>query len=313
MCKKLYMPKIFPAHGTSYGFSNAQRNIKQALEKLNVEFTFKADVELLHASSHLYKRHNKKSILWFPYEAEHMPQMLVDKANEADMVIASCAHNMQIFMQNGIKHPIRMCRLGIDVNTFKFQKREIKKRFVFLWVGQNNIRKGWDLIPKAFAKVFTKNDNAFLIMKTTGGERQELMQVQENIFVDSRNLSDADMLDMYYSANVFLFPSRGEGSGLPAMEAMSTGCLVLAPAIQGLKEFVNDRTAMPLKYEMIKAKYGVDTIAPNVLVSDLAMKMKLVYDDYKSYTDKMQYGSEFISKYFSLAVMGKRLIDILWH
>lgn len=308
------MPKIFPSYGASYGFSNAQRNIRQALEKQNVLFAFKADIELLHASSHLYNRHNyKRSVLWFPYEAHHVPSKLIAKANEADMIIASCAHNRQTFMQCGITKPIKMCRLGIDIDKYKFKIRKVGKRFIFLWVGQNNIRKGWDLIPKAFAKSFTKNDAVVLIMKTTGGDRQEVFQLHENIFIDSRNLSDADMLDMYYSANAFVFPSRGEGSGLPAIEAMSTGCLVIAPAIQGLKEFINNETAMPLKYEMIKAKYGVDTIAPNVLVSDLAMKMRMVYENYETYRDKMKYGSDFINKYFSLDVMSVRLVDILWN
>ncbi len=52
--------------------------------------------------------------------------------------------------------------------------------------------------------------------------------------------SDEDLRALYRRAGVFLFPSRYEGFGLPALEAMAAGCALVATRVGGIPDFAVD-------------------------------------------------------------------------
>lgn len=53
-------------------------------------------------------------------------------------------------------------------------------------------------------------------------------------------VSDAELVELYNEANAFIFPSLYEGFGLPPIEAMASGCPVLASDIPVLREVCGD-------------------------------------------------------------------------
>jgi glycosyltransferase involved in cell wall biosynthesis len=53
-------------------------------------------------------------------------------------------------------------------------------------------------------------------------------------------LDDAGLASAYAGAQIFVFPSRSEGFGLPALEAQAAGCAVLAADAASLPEVVGD-------------------------------------------------------------------------
>jgi len=53
-------------------------------------------------------------------------------------------------------------------------------------------------------------------------------------------VSDQELKALYKSAACFVFPSRYEGFGLPAIEAMTCGCLVVAADIPALREICGE-------------------------------------------------------------------------
>jgi glycosyltransferase involved in cell wall biosynthesis len=54
------------------------------------------------------------------------------------------------------------------------------------------------------------------------------------------NPSDEALRALYLGARVFLFPSRYEGFGLPALEAMAAGCALVATRVGGIPDFAVD-------------------------------------------------------------------------
>lgn len=307
------IPTITTPQGDCVGYYNAQKNIKKALSLKNVQMKNIADKELWMISPHLYDRKfNRESILWWIYEANNVPQHMVDKANAADYIITSCEHNKEVFIRNGVKKDIKICTFGIDTDIYKYKERVVGDKFVFLWVGQKSDRKGLDIVIDAFSKVFKRNDPVILYIKTTGRELQEEYQIHDNVYVDSRIIPESDMLDLYYRSHCLVFPTRGEGIGLPPMEAMATGSLVMAPSIMGMEPFLNNKTGVCLDYEDIKGFYGVDITAPSVNAEYLSGKMVNVINNYDDYKNICEQGAKHIKDNFSLNNLGNNLLNIIW-
>jgi len=68
------------------------------------------------------------------------------------------------------------------------------------------------------------------------------------------NVSDAELDDLYKNAVGFVFPSLSEGFGLPGIEAMKAGTLVLASDIPVFKEIYKDNAIYfnPLDFTLIE-------------------------------------------------------------
>lgn len=122
----------------------------------------------------------------------------------------------------------------------------------------------------------------------------------KNVIFDSRMLSKAELVELYNSANCFLFPTWGEGWGLTLSEAMATGCPCIATPVTGVTEFFDKSVGYPLKYEVhnIDLKdyniFGCRVFHPNPL--HLAEMMIYVVQNYREALRKGRMASERMSK-----------------
>jgi len=89
-----------------------------------------------------------------------------------------------------------------------------------------------------------------------------------------------DVWHMYKYANAFVLPSRGEGCGIPYMEAMACGLPVICPSRGGQTDYINDNIAVTINSKLVKASrmphnpnYNEDMLWINCDVNDLADKM----------------------------------------
>ena len=102
----------------------------------------------------------------------------------------------------------------------------------FLYVGNDKPHKNVDVLADAFAGV----DRASLVLAGAPFERfRSRGRVVVTGFVD-----DDELAALYRGAIALVMPSREEGFGLPALEAMASGCAVITSNAPALVEITGD-------------------------------------------------------------------------
>ncbi|MBI5369980.1 glycosyltransferase family 4 protein [Candidatus Uhrbacteria bacterium] len=115
-----------------------------------------------------------------------------------------------------------------------------------LCVGNAYPHKNLDVLLRAFDQLHVRQPEIHLVFAGRDDvfsrslqKRAQQSLAQSHIhFIFSPN--DEDLSGLYHHAKAYLFPSRIEGFGLPALEAMAAGVPVIASAIPALKEILGD-------------------------------------------------------------------------
>ncbi|GAB4111188.1 MAG: glycosyltransferase [Roseiflexaceae bacterium] len=194
------------------------------------------------------------------HETDRLPQDWVDQANQMDEVWTPTTWGAEVFRASGIERPIHVVPLGFDPNYFHPQiiGRRPNMRVVFLSVFDWIERKGPDVLLKAYCRAFRPNDDVLLIVKTFNHDRS--LDLRRHVadlvgnrptppltFLLNQPIAAAQLGVLYRSADCFVLPTRGEGWGMPTLEAMACGLPVITPNWGAQGDFVHDRVALPLR------------------------------------------------------------------
>jgi len=125
------------------------------------------------------------------------------------------------------------CRLALPLD-----------KTVVLYVGRLEPVKGVDVLLSAWSLMCEKaRSQSVLVLVGDGAERECLtamgdsLNLQEDvIFAGAHQF----VRDFYRAANIFVLPSRSEGMSIALAEAMSCGLPVVASAVGGAKDVVQD-------------------------------------------------------------------------
>lgn len=103
--------------------------------------------------------------------------------------------------------------------------------------------KGMDLVIPAFAKVRKKIPNVVLLVVGDGSLLSHMKQQAHDLDVEQAikwvgRQNQEKLQNWYDQIDLFWMPSRSEGFGLSALEAMARGCVVIASDVGGLAELI---------------------------------------------------------------------------
>ncbi len=144
-------------------------------------------------------------------------------------------------------------------SAFSFRTR---KRFRFLFVGGTIHRKGIDVLLQAYVSSFSRNDDVCLVIKDMGGKSfykgQTLADAIRGLAGDhrcpeieyiDRILPPGDMAALYRSCHVLTHPYRGEGFGLPVLEAMACGLPAIVSRGGACDDFCTGENSFKIRAE----------------------------------------------------------------
>lgn len=163
--------------------------------------------------------------------------LTVSNAVKRDIVATfGCGEEHVVVTPNGVGAP------------FVAEGRAAEGRY-FLYVGNDKPHKNVDLLVDAFVKAFGRIAGASLVLTGAPFERfRDRDGVVVSGFVD-----DDELAALYRGALALVMPSREEGFGLPALEAMACGCAVITSNAPALVEITG--------HEAIHVDPSIDAIA----------------------------------------------------
>lgn len=195
-------------------------------------------------------------------ESTRLPDGWTEEINAADQCIVPCRACVETFRECGVTVPIDVVPLGVDGAEYPIMVRstpQTSRPYTFLWSGTPDYRKGWDVAYQAFCKAFGRSEDVRLVLHFREIPKfvTSSMFVDPNVEIVQGMLPLGEILSMYQLADCFVYPSRGEGFGLPPREAAATGLPVIATDWRGLHEDI-DAWSLPLQVKkLIPASFGI--------------------------------------------------------
>lgn len=194
---------------------------QQLLEE-HLEFAKDSPYKLVLANPYnITKAPGDKIIYMATFEADKLPDEYIAPANEALAIIVPDIWVKNVFINSGVKVPIYIMPEGVTDNTVWHPDHPPFTFLHFDFTSYAN-RKGGDMVLDAFIFLFSNNPKVKLILK--GRDHHVVLPKRyENIEYIFENYSQAQMDDLWRRTHCFVFPSRGEGFGLPPLESMAHG------------------------------------------------------------------------------------------
>lgn len=184
-----------------------------------------------------YRSFTGLKIAYTMFETTEWPERWVEALGQnSDVIFVPSVWNKSVLSKQLKKAkydvPVEVVPHGINPIEFTIADRpdNFNGKFRFLMYNAGNKRKGFPDYLQAFVDEFGKDEPVEFICKTWSEwqDRFHKYAMHKNIKLVYGKLNRSEQNKLLHEANCFVFPSKGEGFGLPPLEAMATGmpCII---------------------------------------------------------------------------------------
>lgn len=217
--------------------------------------------------------------------------------------------------------------LGVDTEIFNPNKYNKKSdKCVFTNIGKWEIRKGHDILIKAFNEAFNEEDNVELRMlcqnpfysKEENQKWQDLYS-QKNVQVFNPLSTHENVASFMSEATCGVFPSRAEGWNLELLEMMALGKPVIATDYSAHTEFCNNKNSKLITIDKTESAYdgkwfhnqGQWAELGENQIKQLVLHMQEIYKQWKDNPNIINQAGIETAKEFSWDNTVKSIINVL--
>lgn len=303
------------------------------LEGNNIGYEY----QILHTTPDQFKRHTEEGkyhigrVFW---ETDRLPQDFAEPCKDLEEIWTGSQFNADAIRAAGVDVPIYVIPEAIDtdigeVKPYKMDAPGFKFYSIFEWTERKNPRE----LLTAYWQEFENVDGVALIIKTyvdnfSIEKRQEIKQ-QIRKLKNQLGLKKyapvylyLDLMDRHQvyrfhaSCDAFVSAHRGEGWGVPQMEAMLMGNPIISTNVGGIHEYLTDgEDALLVPAQMVKII--ANTRNPRWYMPDmrwaeidhdaLRQKMRWVFEHQTEAKEIGLAGQKTTTQRFSLATVGAEM------
>jgi hypothetical protein len=195
-----------------------------------------------------------KNIAICPFETTRVPASWVPKINCMDALFVYCKQNVGMMRNSGVTIPIELFQLGIDESLFYPLERQDEGIFTFGTLGALSNRKGTDMLVDAFTKAFPSHITDVKLLCKSSYNHFPFWNKDPRIQIDMSPVEHSELIEKFFKKiNCFVYPTRGEGFGLPPLEAMATGVPAITTNWSGPVDYNNNEVGWMLDFTMTRA------------------------------------------------------------
>ncbi len=261
--------------------------------------------QVVYSSGDLFcKNSGKYRIGYTMLEVNGIPDDWVLQANAMDEVWVPSNFNRETFLNSGVRKPVYVMPLGVNSDYFNPQVRSFRAspRYTFLSIFEWGERKAAEVLLKAYHRAFSRKDDVLLLLKVMNNDpgvdvNKEIAKLnlpQDGppvVILYNQDLPVHQMGSLYRSADCFVLPTRGEGWGMPIIEAMACGLPVIATDWSAHTDFMDGTVAYPLNVAKLipaeaKCPYYKGFVWAQPDEDHLIELMRHVYAEREEATDK---------------------------
>jgi glycosyltransferase involved in cell wall biosynthesis len=195
----------------------------------------------------------------FPWEFGGVPRVWIEQIQRnVDELWVPSNFVREVMVRSGVSaERVAVIPNGYDPTIFKPDGRVFRpygcRDCIFLFVGGAIARKGIDLILRAARSAFLPTANvtfAFLVSGSSGAYQHNSLIAEiraaandpalPHVLPIFETVNDLTLAELYRGATVLVLPYRGEGFGMPLLEAMACGKPVITTREGPSKDFCDD-------------------------------------------------------------------------
>lgn len=237
-----------------------------------------------------------------PYEFGRVPEAWIAPiADRVDEIWVPSHYARRCYTASGVAEDrVAVVPNGVDTSRFRPDvvplELPTQKPFRFLFVGGSIWRKGIDVLLETWRRTFRRDDPVTLVIKdacqdTFYKDRHAADSIRrlaedpdapEIVYLEAP-LDEDDMPRLYAACDALVHPYRGEGFGLPIIEAMACGKPVILTSGGACDELAPENTIFPVRAERLPIQPAGLVLAGSgwVLEPDaesLAQAMRTAYE-----------------------------------
>ena len=208
------------------------------------------DINICFVSIPLQDHFRGTNIQWVVFESTRVPPTVMSTMLTADQVWVPSEWGRSVLIENGLD-PAR-CEVvpeGVDTDQYHpYAPRVNSPILTYLITGKYELRKSIIETVFAWAQEFGNDPDVELVVKTDHFYNREAKYNELTKWIGDIGLTNVrvmwgsvtadDMADLYQQAHVFVLPSKGEGWGLPLIEAAAVGLPIITTWYSAHTEFL---------------------------------------------------------------------------
>jgi len=224
-----------------------ENSIRRAMQD-----TCDTDINISFTGVGIHRLFQGINIQWIVFETTKPSDAILEVSRCADQVWVPSTWGREVLIQNGIPADrVWVVPEGVDPDQFypAGRPRQPGNKFRYLFNGKYEDRKSCRELLEAWAQVYRGHQDVELIIKSgyfkPSNKLEEINKLLKELKLDNVGvywgyLNDTDLAELYKTSDVFVFPTKGEGWGLPLIEAAAMGLPIITTLWSAHCDFLRD-------------------------------------------------------------------------